>query len=414
MERSTIIAGRSLVSGAPWTTFAPSSRCSSASRTSTPGTNGPVPRAGARRGPARRCARQLDEGRSGKAFFERLLGAAGRAARRAWPRSLGCDPGELALTGSTTDGVNAVLGRARPRPGRRGADERRGAPRPARAARRRCASGAASSVRVAPVRRAGRRRSGREHEARRLLARLLGDRRGGGLPPRSRPTGVPVLLDGAQGLGAVPVDVRALGCDFYAASGQKWLCGPNGTGYLYVRAELRRRAARRRGRATSRSPTRTTRSSSALHDGRAPASTWASPPPHHVAWALAALDVLERARAGPQRATSAPREPGARGSPSGSAGAGGAARATPRSCPGRSTTRRGRWSSALADAGLRGARPARPPLVRASVGAWTSEASSSAWPSARSLSGGYLSIITTMPNTSAAATPRRRATPTTP
>ena len=32
-------------------------------------------------------------------------------------------------------------------------------------------------------------------------------------------TGVPVLLDGAQGLGAVPVDVHALGCDFYAALG---------------------------------------------------------------------------------------------------------------------------------------------------------------------------------------------------
>ena len=29
-----------------------------------------------------------------------------------------------------------------------------------------------------------------------------------------------------------------LGCDFYAASGQKWLCGPNGLGYLYVRPEL--------------------------------------------------------------------------------------------------------------------------------------------------------------------------------
>src|SRR5204863_9553760 len=50
--------------------------------------------------------------------------------------------------------------------------------------------------------------------------------------------GAPVLLDGAQGLGAVPVDVRELGCDFYAASGQKWLCGPNGVGYLYVRREL--------------------------------------------------------------------------------------------------------------------------------------------------------------------------------
>jgi selenocysteine lyase/cysteine desulfurase len=46
-----------------------------------------------------------------------------------------------------------------------------------------------------------------------------------------------VLLDGAQGLGAVPVDVRDLGCDFYAASGQKWLCGPIGCGYLYVRSD---------------------------------------------------------------------------------------------------------------------------------------------------------------------------------
>jgi L-cysteine/cystine lyase len=47
-------------------------------------------------------------------------------------------------------------------------------------------------------------------------------------------TGVPVVLDGAQGAGAVPVDVRALGCAAYAASGQKWLCGSDGTGMLYV------------------------------------------------------------------------------------------------------------------------------------------------------------------------------------
>ena len=49
--------------------------------------------------------------------------------------------------------------------------------------------------------------------------------------------GPPVLLDGAQGLGAIAVDVGALGCDFYAASGQKWLCGPIGSGYLYVRSD---------------------------------------------------------------------------------------------------------------------------------------------------------------------------------
>ena len=43
-----------------------------------------------------------------------------------------------------------------------------------------------------------------------------------------RETGASVLLDGAQGLGAIPVDVGVLGCDYYAASGQKWLCGPLG------------------------------------------------------------------------------------------------------------------------------------------------------------------------------------------
>ncbi len=45
---------------------------------------------------------------------------------------------------------------------------------------------------------------------------------------------VPVLLDGAQGAGAIDVDVAELGCTFYAAAGQKWLCGPVGTGLLYV------------------------------------------------------------------------------------------------------------------------------------------------------------------------------------
>ncbi len=45
---------------------------------------------------------------------------------------------------------------------------------------------------------------------------------------------IPLLLDGAQALGAVPVDVGKLRCEFYAAPGQKWLCGPDGTGMLYV------------------------------------------------------------------------------------------------------------------------------------------------------------------------------------
>jgi L-cysteine/cystine lyase len=46
-------------------------------------------------------------------------------------------------------------------------------------------------------------------------------------------TGLPVLVDGAQSAGAIPVEAGEM--DFYAFSCQKWLCGPDGTGGLAVR-----------------------------------------------------------------------------------------------------------------------------------------------------------------------------------
>jgi L-cysteine/cystine lyase len=49
---------------------------------------------------------------------------------------------------------------------------------------------------------------------------------------------VPVLIDGAQAAGAIPVDVRDLGVDYYSLPGQKWLFGPQGTGALYVRKSI--------------------------------------------------------------------------------------------------------------------------------------------------------------------------------
>lgn len=49
--------------------------------------------------------------------------------------------------------------------------------------------------------------------------------------------GVPVLLDGAQAVPHMPVDVRKLDCDFYVFSGHK-LFGPTGTGVLYGKAEI--------------------------------------------------------------------------------------------------------------------------------------------------------------------------------
>ena len=59
--------------------------------------------------------------------------------------------------------------------------------------------------------------------------------RGGGYAPHRH--GVPVLLDGAHAVGLIPVDVKALGCDFYSGCGHKWLLAPQGTGFLYVDAD---------------------------------------------------------------------------------------------------------------------------------------------------------------------------------
>ena len=47
--------------------------------------------------------------------------------------------------------------------------------------------------------------------------------------------GIRTLLDVAQSLGAASVNVEAIGCDFMAGNGHKWLHGPTGTGVVYVR-----------------------------------------------------------------------------------------------------------------------------------------------------------------------------------
>lgn len=196
------------------------------------GTEGPVPRAAAEAAHAE-IDREASEGRCGRPYFDDVMGMAGRL-RDGYAEILGCTPADVALTGSTTDGVNTVIAGLDLRPGDEiltSDEEHPGLLAPLGRAIRRCGV----KVRVVPF----AELAGEVSATTRLVACSHVSWMSGLVVDAAAlaASEVPVLLDAAQGIGAVPVDVHALGCDFYAASGQKWLCGPEGSGCLFVRAD---------------------------------------------------------------------------------------------------------------------------------------------------------------------------------
>ena len=178
--------------------------------------------------------RELEEGRASLAYFTDMLELRERARSRL-AALVGVASDQLALTSSTTDSCNIVVGGLRLGPDDEVVTtdvEHFGVLGPLHASRAR--------VRVAGV---------KDRPAAEAAAAILAE-----VTPKTRllavshvawttgqvlpvedlkaETGLPLLVDGAQSVGAIPVDASSF--DFYTVSGQKWLCGLVPSGALVV------------------------------------------------------------------------------------------------------------------------------------------------------------------------------------
>lgn len=197
------------------------------------GTMGPLSRASAD-AIRQRAAADVEDGRGGKPYFDLML-ALREAVRERIAGLLGAMPDRVALTMSTTNSIHVVLAGLELGAGDEVVttdSEHPGLLLPLNA----------TGARVVVAELAGHP----ANEAReRILAKVTTRTRllalshvlwtTGHLVPvheLKAATGLPVLVDGAQSAGAIAIDVGEL--DFYTVSCQKWLCGPDPLGGLYV------------------------------------------------------------------------------------------------------------------------------------------------------------------------------------
>jgi selenocysteine lyase/cysteine desulfurase len=205
------------------------------------GTDGPLPgRAVA--AAAQELQRQANEGRAG-AHHEQMFELR-KQLRGVYAGLLHCEPRDVALATCTSEGIAHIVAGLELGAGDEilTSDEEHPGLLGALAAARELRGAVVREVPLAQI-------AESISPATRLIACCHVGWMSGSLAPAAlAEVDLPVLFDGAQGVGAVPVDVAALACDAYAGSGQKWMCGPDGTGMLFVSARLRERiAVSRRG-----------------------------------------------------------------------------------------------------------------------------------------------------------------------
>jgi L-cysteine/cystine lyase len=177
----------------------------------------------------------LAAGRGGMPYFESMIALRGRV-RAGLAATIEVAPENVALTSSTTESCNIAVAGLRLGPDDEVVTtdtEHFGLLGPLRA------SGAAiriAEVRARPPEEALDAILAQMTPNTRLLALSHVSWQTGNLLPVEEireATDVPMLVDGAQSAGAIAVDAAPY--DFYTVSGQKWLCGPDATGALYVR-----------------------------------------------------------------------------------------------------------------------------------------------------------------------------------
>jgi L-cysteine/cystine lyase len=185
-------------------------------------------------------AQELSDGRAELAGFKQL-GETMAELRAEVARLVKADPPEIALTHHTTEGINIVVHGLNWQPGDEvvtTTSEHEGGLMPVYLLRQRHGVDV-KIIDVTPDDVLAELEAAFSPRTRLLVISHVLWNTGARLPLKeivslAHRHDVLVLVDAAQSAGSIPLDLPATGVDFYAFTGQKWLCGPEGVGALYV------------------------------------------------------------------------------------------------------------------------------------------------------------------------------------